>query len=183
MGLAEWEEEGRECLQDRRTKVLYRFFGILQCPRDSGWFCGMLEILSGFSDAVLCGACDCTKKNSFLSFFFPFSLGDGPFCVEVIIIIITNDLISANNWKSYFHLLVKDNKEIINKDSFLQLKFTIQFLYFLLIANYISKKNSVWFIVRNFPKDSSFATIILTSANVYMWWIYTHLLIDWVTLI
>jgi hypothetical protein len=31
----------------------------------------------------------------FLSFFFPFSLGDGPFCVEVIIItiiIITKDL-------------------------------------------------------------------------------------------
>jgi len=39
------------------------------------------------------------KKKFFLSFFFPFSLGDGPFFVEVIIIIIiiTRDLISANN--------------------------------------------------------------------------------------
>lgn len=38
------------------------------------------------------------QKFFFLSFFFPFSLGDGPFCVEVIIIIIiTKDLIFANN--------------------------------------------------------------------------------------
>jgi hypothetical protein len=88
-------------------------------------------------------------------------LGDGSFCVEVIIIIITKDLISANNWKSYVHLLAKNNKEIINKDSFLQLKFTIQFLYFLLIANYIPKKLCL-ICSKNFTKDSSFATIILT---------------------
>jgi hypothetical protein len=101
MGLAEWEEEEEE-------KMLTRYKN-----QDSLWilsgFSGIPEILadslacwrfSQESDAVSCGACDCTKvffSPFFLSFFFPFSLGDGPFCVEVIIIIITKDLISANN--------------------------------------------------------------------------------------
>jgi hypothetical protein len=95
---SEWEEE-----EENAYKIQEPRFSI-----DSAGFSSLPEILA---DSVACWRFSqdslmqfhvvpviAQKKIPFfLSFFFPFSLGDGPFCVEVIIIIITNDLISANN--------------------------------------------------------------------------------------
>jgi len=77
MGLAEWEEEEENAYKIQEPRFSMDSVWILWCPRDSGWFSGMLEILSGFSDVVSCGACDCTKKKKkILSFFlFPFFIG------------------------------------------------------------------------------------------------------------